>query len=120
MSRPPFTMDKYATKVYRDADMSINPVDDLTPHVLEFVQMVEDGGAKTEDGSSFPWATWFWEDGYQPENSVMHVLPQDWTTTRGRAFMRLLGRRGLVAGCHCGCRGEYVLTEAGRRVLTRG
>jgi hypothetical protein len=31
--------------------------------------------------------------------------------------MRMLIRRGLVSGCDCGCRGDFTITEAGRRYL---
>ena len=33
------------------------------------------------------------------------------------AKMRALIRRGLVEGCECGCRGDFVLTDKGRALL---
>lgn len=33
------------------------------------------------------------------------------------AKMGMLIRRGLVDGCCCGCRGDFVLTEKGRKYL---
>ena len=83
----------------------------LLIRVLEFVQMVSDGG------TPFALATWFWTDEYKPENSVMNVMPSEWSELRARAYMRLLNRYGLINGCHCGCRGDYELTEKGNELL---
>lgn len=33
------------------------------------------------------------------------------------AKMRSLGRRGLLFGCFCGCRGDYVVSEKGCELL---
>lgn len=93
------------------------PVDPLVMRVLQFVQMVSDGGAKSKDGTPFVWATWFWDDDYKPENSVMNAMPSEWSELRARAYMRLLDKHGLIDGCHCGCRGDYELTEKGKRLI---
>jgi len=92
-------------------------VDPLVMRVLRFVQMVTDGGAKTDDGTQFVWATWFWSDDYKPENSVRNVMPAEFSDLKARAYMRWLDWRGLVSGCHCGCRGDYELTEKGKRLI---
>lgn len=34
------------------------------------------------------------------------------------AKLRRLTKRGLLAGCTCGCRGDFTLTERGRSVLS--
>ena len=57
----------------------------------------------------FPWATWF--HGYS--NSVDQSMPAGTPEKVVRAKMAGLIRRGLVAGCGCGCRGDYELTDAG-------
>ena len=54
------------------------------------------------------WGTWF--KGF--DNSVTDVCPPGTTERRARALMRVLGRVGVVDGCHCGCRGDYELTDA--------
>ena len=109
-------MTNEAEKPEATADQAA-PVDALVMRVLRFVQMVSDGGARTPNGTQFVWATWFWSDDYRPENSVRSVLPGEWSELKARAYMRLLGRFGLISGCHCGCRGDYVLTEKAKRLI---
>lgn len=41
-------------------------------------------------------------------------LRPQWPWKVARAKARRLIRRGLLNGCTCGCRGDFVLTEAGR------
>lgn len=59
------------------------------------------------------WATWF---GDQFDNSVTHAMPSV-PRKLALAKMRMLIRRGLVAGCGCGCRGDFVLTDKGTAKL---
>lgn len=60
------------------------------------------------------WANWF---GNEYDNSVTHAMPADTPEKLALAKMRTLIRRGLVDGCDCGCRGDFVLTEKGRQAL---
>lgn len=55
------------------------------------------------------WGTWF--SGF--DNSVLNAMPVGTTEIRARAFMRVLSTLNLVEGCHCGCRGDYELTNKG-------
>lgn len=59
------------------------------------------------------WATWFtWM-----ENSVSQAMPEGTPEKLILAKMRTLIRRGLVEGCACGCRGDFVITEKGLKAL---
>lgn len=60
------------------------------------------------------WANWF-GNGY--DNSVTRAMPAETPEKLALAKMRMLMRRGLVDGCDCGCRGDFVLTEKGRTFL---
>ncbi len=51
------------------------------------------------------------------DNSVWHAIPKEVPYKVGRAAMANLIKRGLVDGCTCGCRGDFVLTDKGREVL---
>lgn len=75
--------------------------------ILEFL-----AGFPIED---WIWATWF--PGYP--NSVLNAMPPETPEKLARAKMARLGRRGLVDGCDCGCRGDYELTEKGRAMVTQ-
>lgn len=55
------------------------------------------------------WGTWY--KGF--DNSVTDVMPAGTTELRARAVMKILGREGFIAGCHCGCRGDYELLRKG-------
>ena len=54
------------------------------------------------------WGTWF--SGF--DNSITDAIPEC-TELRARALMKVLGKIGFVDGCHCGCRGDYEITQAG-------
>jgi len=60
------------------------------------------------------WANWA---GNEYPNSVTHAMPTDAPKKLAHAKMNTLIRRGLVDGCSCGCRGDYVLTEKGKELL---
>lgn len=62
------------------------------------------------------WATWF---GNEYDNSVTHAMPPDVPDKLVPAKMAMLIRRGVVDGCPCGCRGDYVLTDKGRAELAK-
>lgn len=74
--------------------------------------LVSIGAYPMHSGRFEHWATWF-AGLKEPGNSVIEVMPQGTSELRARAFMRVLGAKGLVTGCHCGCRGDYVLTDLG-------
>jgi hypothetical protein len=61
-------------------------------------------------------ATWYWdpESDYYPQDSVGHAMPRGTVPKLILAKMRMLRRAGLVAGCDCGCRGNFELTDKGR------
>lgn len=50
-------------------------------------------------------ATWF--EGF--DNSVQNAMPEGTPAKVALAKMRSLVKRGLVAGCACGCRGDFQL-----------
>ncbi len=49
--------------------------------------------------------------------SVLTVMPPGTPRPLAVAKMGTLIRRGLVSGCACGCRGDFVITESGERYL---
>lgn len=61
--------------------------------------------------------TWFDFDGNPPPNSVLHAMPAGTPPKLARAKMGQMIRKGLVAGCYCGCRGDFEITAAGREAL---
>lgn len=58
--------------------------------------------------------TWFRSDA---ANSIWHVLPAETPEKVALKKMEALIRRGLVEGCSCGCRGDFLLTSAGEAFL---
>lgn len=67
------------------------------------------------------WGTWIGvgNDGSGElfDNSVQHGMPQGVPDKLALAKMRGLIRRGLVDGCGCGCRGDFVITDKGRAAI---
>jgi hypothetical protein len=53
------------------------------------------------------------------ERSVRHAMPAGIPNQLVLAKMRVLLRNDLVAGCGCGCRGDFELTEKGQQALSR-
>jgi hypothetical protein len=49
--------------------------------------------------------------------SVTRAMPPGTPPKLVLAKMKMLIRAGLVDGCDCGCRGDFVLTEKGRARL---
>jgi hypothetical protein len=78
---------------------------------------IERGQVLNESGTPHDWGTWFWADDYNPDNSVIRVMPEGTSLLRARAIMKKLDQAGLISGCHCGCRGEYQLTFLGTTLL---
>lgn len=62
------------------------------------------------------WANWF---GDESEHSVTRAMPKGIHGRLVLAKMRQLMRRGLVDGCDCGCRGDFVLTDKGKQFLSK-
>jgi hypothetical protein len=58
-------------------------------------------------------ATWFVYEP-MPDNTVIHAMPAGTPAKLGLAKMRQLLKRGLIEGCGCGCRGDFLLSEKGR------
>lgn len=61
------------------------------------------------------WANWFSADF---ENSVRRAIPPGTPDKLVHAKMVMMIRKGVVDGCPCGCRGDYVLTDKGRAILS--
>lgn len=62
------------------------------------------------------WASWFAQgDTLMP--TVATAMPIETPEKVRLAKMRQLIKRGLVDGCDCGCRGDFVITTAGRAFL---
>ena len=53
------------------------------------------------------------------ERSVRHAMPNGFELPDNlvHAKMRQLIAKGLVDGCHCGCRGDFEITEKGLRKI---
>ncbi len=51
------------------------------------------------------------------ERSVLFAMPVNTPWKVAKAKMARLIQRGLVDGCDCGCRGDFTLTEKGRKYL---
>lgn len=60
------------------------------------------------------WANWF---DIEFENSVRRAMPPDVPPRLACAKMAMMIRKGVVDGCPCGCRGDYVITSKGRAAL---
>lgn len=59
------------------------------------------------------WANWF--EGC--DHSVRPAMPAGTPDKLAIAKMRQMIRRGVVDGCGCGCRGDYVITDKGREEI---
>lgn len=59
------------------------------------------------------WAGW-WK---YSKHDVRTAMPRDLPDNLVLAKMRRLIERGLVDGCACGCRGDFVITKRGRELL---
>lgn len=68
------------------------------------------------EGLNGTWANWF---DAKYENSVRRAMPANVPEKLICAKMAQMIRKGVVDGCPCGCRGDYVLTDKGRDALRR-
>ena len=59
------------------------------------------------------WCMWIIDH----ERSVRRAMPPGTPDKLVLSKMRSLIRRGLVDGCGCGCRGDFVITEKGKNYL---
>lgn len=59
------------------------------------------------------WCNWYPGD----ENDVGQAMPPLPNEKLALAKMRQMINKGLVDGCPCGCRGDFVITDAGLGVL---
>jgi hypothetical protein len=55
------------------------------------------------------WHNWYFGN----ERDVRQAMPPETPEKLVLAKMRMLIRRGLVDGCDCGCRGDFVITPKG-------
>ena len=60
------------------------------------------------------WCFLYWPDA---ENCVLHAMPKGVHRHLVQAKMAQMIKKGLVSGCACGCRGDFTITEKGRKTL---
>jgi hypothetical protein len=88
------------------------------------------GTSVSKDGLPFRrWTNWFWdpkgsyepnpEYEYLPDNSVARAMPEGVCDKLRIAKMAMMIRRGIVDGCPCGCRGDFVITKKGEDLLAK-
>lgn len=58
-----------------------------------------------------------WGSRQDNSNTVLHGMPPETPEKLALAKMRQMIRRGVVDGCPCGCRGDFVITDKGRAEL---
>lgn len=85
--------------------------------ILEFLL-----GMETTKDWHCKWATWFiyeTEGQMSPRNSLARAMPLKEDTPGHLVLYKMkdMIRRGLVDGCGCGCRGDFVLADKGREQL---
>jgi len=59
------------------------------------------------------WCNWYFGD----DRDIRQVFPTNCPPKLLLAKMQKMGRKGLVDGCFCGCRGDYEITEKGKQEL---
>lgn len=59
------------------------------------------------------WHNWYFRDQF----NVASAMPAGIHEKLILGKMRMLMRRGLVDGCDCGCRGDFVITQKGLALL---
>lgn len=50
---------------------------------------------------------------YSEEQDVCAAMPPGTPSKLALAKMKMLIRRGVIDGCACGCRGDFIITEKG-------
>lgn len=86
---------------------------DGTTHALQCKDIPDDPILEFIGSHNGAWCNWYFGD----EKDVHAAVPA-WVPDRLLvAKMARLIERGLVDGCPCGCRGDYVLTEKGKQAL---
>ena len=58
-------------------------------------------------------------ENFDCDQSILRAMPKGVPYRLALAKMKTLIRRGLINGCTCGCRGDYELTEKGRKLLEK-
>ena len=53
------------------------------------------------------------------DNSVRRAMPKDIPFKLVVAKMKQMIKKGIVDGCGCGCRGDYVITQKGLEQLNK-
>ncbi len=68
------------------------------------------------------WAThWAPRDWNAPDEHMPRVaraVPRETPEKVLRSKLGAMARRGLIDGCDCGCRGDWRILDAGRKVLS--
>lgn len=77
--------------------------------ILEFIAR----HSKIIDGRDYGWCNWYFCD----EKDVSQAMPPETPEKLRLAKMKQLIHRGVVDGCDCGCRGDFVLTKKGWDIL---
>jgi len=77
-----------------------------TAKILAFIRECNDN----HDGH---WCNWCFGDDYDVHLAMPKNIPDNLLLAK----MRKLINKGLVDGCACGCRGDYVITDKGREYL---
>lgn len=71
-------------------------------------------------GLNGKWANWYATvDGVPFERSVVTAMPPNLPRKLHHAKMVQMVHRGVVDGCTCGCRGDWVITEKGLAEIER-
>lgn len=65
------------------------------------------------DSLNGEWGNWYFGN----ERDVHAAMPSGTPEKLVLGKMRVLMARGLVDGCGCGCRGDFILTDKGRQAL---
>ncbi len=61
------------------------------------------------------WHNWYFGN----EFDVTKAMPPETPAKLRLAKMRVMMARGVVEGCPCGCRGDFVITEKGKAELLK-
>jgi len=59
------------------------------------------------------WHNWYFGNDFDVTQVMPEVVPEKLRLAK----MKMLIRRGVVNGCDCGCRGDFVITRKGQAEL---